>query len=214
MGRYFLQDTTLAALEREMQQIPGFETGIVRHSRKEYCFRRSGQALPQQEMLGLLLKEIPNPVLSARIRKSYRESGGMEPMFRSTEHKRRFQGLCQDSHFPALAADNRFAAAVFLLCADTFLWNRAKPHVTAAKIEYSGISIRGIDTDGYALFYAAKEMTDGAPHFTRSELGDPELINERLFKVIVTGILISRHGMKAVMRGKGEEKENDDIASA
>lgn len=27
MSRYFLQDTCLAALEREMQQVPGFDAG-------------------------------------------------------------------------------------------------------------------------------------------------------------------------------------------
>ena len=97
------------------------------------------------------------------------------------------------------------AAALFLLSADNFLWNQAKPCITKNGIRYREMAVHGIEPDGYALLCAAKEMCGGRPGLSLSELGDPELISDRLLQVILSGILISRHGI-GIMAEKEEKK--------
>ena len=133
-------------------------------------------------------------------------------MFRSGQHKKRFREICGNGDYVSLCADHGRAAALFLLSADTFLWNQAKPCITKNGIRYKEMAVHGIEPDGYALLCAAKEMCGGRPGLSLSELGDPELISDRLLQVILSGILISRHGIgltaeKAEKKGRGPEKK-------
>lgn len=200
-GRFF-QGTGLGELETGMRQIPGFtprRSGVIRGKPEP------GSALPYGELILLFLEELPPSRLAVRILvlKNRGEVTGF--MFRDNQHKRRFRQFCGSGAYDFLYSDRGQAAAVFLLSADPFLWERAKSGITGKGIRYGEIAVHGIEPDGYALFCAAKEMCGGSPRLSLSELGDPELINDRLLRVILNGILISRHGME-IMTEQGEKE--------
>ncbi len=200
MSRCFLTGTGYQELEIGMQLIPGFQPrrcGVIRGKPKEM----HGQ--PYGELVLLFLEEIPPSQLAVRIinLKNRGEVAGF--MFRNSQHKKRFRQICGDRGYESLCSNHGQAAAVFLLSADSFLWERAKPCITKKGIRYGEMAIRGIEPDGYALFCAAKEMCGGIPRLSLSELGDPDLISDGLLQVILSGILISRHGI-GIMTEKEE----------
>lgn len=202
MGGHFLQGTSLRELEYEMRQIPGFSprrSGIIR-GRPEQM-----QPVPYGELVRFFLEEIPPSRLAVRIINLKNRGEVKQFMFRSGQHKKRFREICENGEYDFLHSDHGQAAAVFLLSADTFLWGRAKSCITEQGIRYREMAVHGIEPDGYALFCAAKEMCGGRPGLSLSELGDPELIGDRLLQVILTGILISRHGI-GIMAEKEERK--------
>lgn len=197
-----MQETALRELESGMRQIPGFSprrSGIIR-GRPEQM-----QPAPYGELVRFFLAEIPPSRLTVRIINLKSRGEVKEFMFRSGQHKKRFREICGSGEYGFLHLDHGQAAAVFLLSADTFLWGRAKPCITKQGIRYREMAVHGIEPDGYALFCAAKEMCGGTPRLSLSELGDPDLIGDRLLQVILTGILISRHGI-GIMAEKEEKK--------
>ena len=202
MGGHFLQGTALRELESGMRQIPGFSprrSGIIR-GRPEQM-----QPASYGELERFFLAEIPPSRLTVRIINLKSRGEVKEFMFRSGQHKKRFREICGNGDYVSLCADHGRAAALFLLSADNFLWNQAKPCITKNGIRYREMEVHGIEPDGYALLCAAKEMCGGRPGLSLSELGDPELIGDRLLQVILTGILISRHGI-GIMAEKEEKK--------
>ena len=197
-----MQETALRELESGMRQIPGFaprRSGIIR-GRPEQM-----QPAPYGELVRFFLEEIPPSRLAVRIINLKNRGEVKEFMFRSGQHKKRFREICGNGDYVSLCADHGRAAALFLLSADTFLWDRAKTCITKDGIRYKEMAVHGIEPDGYALLCAAKEMCGGRPGLSLSELGDPELIGDRLLQVILTGILISRHGI-GIMAEKEERK--------
>lgn len=202
MGGHFLQGTALRELESEMRQIPGFSprrSGIIRGKTQQK------EAAPYGELVLLFLEEIPPSRLAVRIINLKNRGEVKQFMFRSGQHKKRFREICGSGEYDFLHSDHGRAAAVFLLSADSFLWDRAKKCITRERIRYQEIVVHGIEPDGYALFCAAKEMCGGTPRLSLSELGDPELISDRLLQVILSGILISRHGI-GILTEKEEKK--------
>ena len=204
-----MQETALRELESGMRQIPGFSprrSGIIR-GRPEQM-----QPVPYGELVRFFLAEIPPSRLTVRIINLKSRGEVKEFMFRSGQHKKRFREICGNGDYVSLCADHGRAAALFLLSADTFLWDRAKTCITKDGIRYKEMAVHGIEPDGYALLCAAKEMCGGRPGLSLSELGNPELISDRLLQVILSGILISRHGIgitaeKEEKKGRGPEKK-------
>ena len=204
-----MQETALRELESGMRQIPGFSprrSGTIR-GRPEQM-----QPAPYGELVRFFLEEIPPSRLAVRIINLKNRGEVKEFMFRSGQHKKRFREICENGDYVSLCADHGRAASLFLLSADNFLWNQAKPCITKNGIRYREMAVHGIEPDGYALLCAAKEMCGGRPGLSLSELGDPELIGDRLLQVILTSILISRHGIgimadKEERKGRGPEKK-------
>lgn len=202
MSGRFLPGTDLGKLEAGMQQIPGFQPrrcGVIRGRPEKTA------DMPYGELVLLFVGEIPPSRLAARIINLRNRGEVAGSVFRSGQHKKRFREICGNGDYVSLCADHGRAAALFLLSADTFLWNQAKPCITKNGIQYREMAIHGIEPDGYALLCAAKEMCGGRPGLSLSELGDPELISDRLLQVILSGILISRHGI-GITAEKEEKK--------
>ena len=209
MSRCFLPGTDLGKLETGMQRIPGVQPrrcGVIRGKPERT------EAVPYGELVLLFVGEIPPSRLAVRIINLKNRGEVAGSVFRSGQHKKRFREICENGDYVSLCADHGRAAALFLLSADNFLWNQAKPCITKNGIRYREMAVHGIEPDGYALLCAAKEMCGGRPGLSLSELGDPELIGDRLLQVILTGILISRHGIgimaeKEERKGRGPEKK-------
>lgn len=219
MTARFMNGTTMAALEAQMQQVPGFGprgSGIVRsrYSIRDMkcvnCPRAEKRQLmvknqeqPYHELIQLLAAELPEGTFLLRVMKLQERRETDKLFFRNEEHRRRFLLLLQCGLFPGLRTGPGFAAAVFLLSSDAGLWEQAVPHVSERGINYKAFRLHGVDLDGYAIFCAAKELGTGKPYLKLSELGDAELIHDGLLLLIIHGILISRHGIKIIY---GEEE--------
>lgn len=217
MAARFLKGTTMAALEADMQRIPGFgprKSGIIR---SQYSIRDMKCANCQMaekrreadserfyhDLIQRLADDLPRGAFFWRVMKLQEQSEMETLFFRNAEHRRRFRLLIKCGLFPGLQTDYGFAAAVFLLSADSRLWEQAAVHMYERGIDYKAFHVRGVDLDGYAIFCAAKELGTGRRYLTLSELGDAKLIHDGLLMLIIHGILISRHGIGIIY---GEEE--------
>lgn len=225
----FMKGTSIAELEREMQQVPGFgprrsgvirsrqagETAGVRSCRYVNVWRAEkeqgvdgrlytavDEEMPPafyQILLRLLAEELPGSALTVRVGKLQEEGEKGIMFFKSEEHRRRFRALMRCGLYPGLVTEPGFAAAVFLLSSEEKLWEKAGPFVQEHTIDYSRFRLRGADLDSYATFCVAKELCTGKPYVSLSELGDPELFHDGLLRLIIHAVLISRHGVGTVL---------------
>ncbi|SHJ89634.1 hypothetical protein SAMN02745248_01225 [Hathewaya proteolytica DSM 3090] len=206
----FMRDTPLAAIEIEMQLIPGFTPracGTFR-SQQRYVNPNNPNPILYEESLGLFLKEIEIQAFALRVQRiieaasNLGESEVNQMLFRNAEHKKRFQSICKSGLFPKLEESYGYAAAIFLLSEDAFVWSKTKSCLDSQLIHFEAICIHGVDLDGYAIFHMAKELYSGKPHITVSELSDPELINDRLLRLIVNAFLVRRYGINVIKGGR------------
>ena len=225
----FMKGTSIAGLEREMQQVPGFgprKSGVIRSrqagetARGESCryvnvwradkeqgmdgqlyAAANGEMLPAfyQILLRLLAEELPGSALTVRVGKLQEEGETRVMFFKSEKHRRRFRALMRCGLYPGLVTEPGFAVAVFLLSSEEKLWEKAGPFVQERTIDYSRFRLHGADLDSYATFCVAKELCTGKPYVSLSELGDPELFHDGLLRLIIHAVLISRHGIGAVL---------------
>ena len=225
----FMKGTSIAELEREMQQVPGFgprKSGVIRSrqagetARGESCryvnvwraekeqgmdgqlyAAANGEMLPAfyQILLRLLAEELPGSALTVRVGKLQEEGETRVMFFKSEKHRRRFRALMRCGLYPGLVTEPGFAVAVFLLSSEEKLWEKAGPFVQERTIDYSRFRLHGADLDSYATFCVAKELCTGKPYVSLSELGDPELFHDGLLRLIIHAILISRHGIGTVL---------------
>jgi len=224
-----MKGTSIAELEREMQQVPGFgprKSGVIRSrqagetARGESCryvnvwraekeqgmdgqlyAAANGEMLPAfyQILLRLLAEELPGSALTVRVGKLQEEGETRVMFFKSEKHRRRFRALMRCGLYPGLVTEPGFAVAVFLLSSEEKLWEKAGPFVQERTIDYSRFRLHGADLDSYATFCVAKELCTGKPYVSLSELGDPELFHDGLLRLIIHAVLISRHGIGAVL---------------
>lgn len=82
-----------------------------------------------------------------------------------------------------------------------FVWSKAKICVDSQLIHFEAIRIHGVDLDGYAIFHMAKELYSEKSHITVSELSDPELINDKILRLIVNAFLVRRYGINVIKGG-------------
>lgn len=203
----FMRDTPLAAIEIEMQLIPGFTPRACGTFRSQQRYVNPNPIL-YEELLGLFLKEIEIQAFALRVQRiieaasNLGESEVNQMLFRNAEHKKRFQSICKSGLFPRLNESQGYAAAIFLLSADAFVWSKAKSCVDSQLIHFEAIRIHGVDLDGYAIFHMAKELYSGKSHITVSELSDPELINDKLLRLFVNAFLVKRYGVNVLKGGR------------
>jgi len=202
MPARFMRGTPLALTEIEMQLIPGFSlrsNGVMRSRYKytgtdcdcRFCTQKAEKknccgfagciclqeriaagCVPYGELLRLFLSEIRLRTFASRIEKLLKESEATPMFFRNTEHRRRFQSLRKSGLFPLLNLSEAYAAAVFLLASDAFLWKQSKDFTNQSSIRFKDIRVHGVDPDGYAIFHTARDLYHGTDHIAISELSD------------------------------------------
>ena len=173
MTARFMSNTPYANVEFEMQRVPGFSPrgSGMRVSRLEYSVSSFGC---QHCVYKSREKNCDIPVGSTCFRERLEET---------EENGTSFSGQ---------------TAALFLLTADPFLWSKAQPAVALGSIDFSSIRIHGVDLDGYVLFHTAKDLYKGTKHISLSELTDPELVSDSVFRLLITAFLICRYGTAVV----------------
>ncbi len=85
----------------------------------------------------------------------------MKIKFKSAWHRKTFTEFISANVKNPYLSRNEYVAAVFLLSADKFLWEKARSALTRYSVNFKSIDIAGITTEGYALFTAAKLIYHG-----------------------------------------------------
>lgn len=91
----------------------------------------------------------------------------------------------------------KFAAALFLLTADSRLWYQAENHIGANEIDINAMKPRRLDGMAYVCYMLAKDIVTGSRTVVLADLADPSLMSPRYFAVIQTAMLIKGYGLGA-----------------
>lgn len=202
MTKYFSQDTPLAGLERMMMSVPGFQKrggGMMVlcrfHYKKEdvdctYCRsymrhtcqesvcpyipeRLEAGTIGYQELAERCLRMAGHQKLWKRA--SSLSKGNTLPLALEPAHRHRL------SEWPEAGTASicpQKLAAVYLLSSRIGLWRRVLPHISHGRIDFSSVSLRGIDPKDYPVYRAAKGLYCGKLLITSAELADEEQVIE------------------------------------
>ncbi len=120
----------------------------------------------------------------------------MNIRFKSAMHRKNFTGFISPKNANYYSNRSEFVAAVFLLSADKFLWERSKSAITRYSVNFGLIDLSGISTEGYALYKAARAVYNGDSDISLSELCDWTLIDDPTTLTIFTGVMLLRNGVR------------------
>ena len=138
--------------------------------------------------------------LKSRVTYLIKDKEKTEMFFCSLDHKNRFAKLKKKEVLHTGAAPS-FTAALYLLTASSFLWNRIKPAVRAGKIDFNSFALSKLadgDWQNYTLYKMAKEIYTGNIEVACSELCDKKIVGDQAFRLIINAFLICRYGLKVV----------------
>ena len=127
-------------------------------------------------------------------------------MFQNDRHKNIFEMQRKLLRKP----DRHALAALYLLTADSALWNCCKRHLDErGKLNFAAIRLVALSADGYALWKAVKELLTGKRQISLCELADREVISDWAFYLITQSAAIARFGT-AVLGTIEWEKDTDE----
>lgn len=216
MTKYFSKDTPLASLERMMMSVPGFQKrggGMMVlcrfHYKKEdvdcaYCqsyMRHTCQAsvcpyIPERLEAGTVsYQELAEGCLHMAghqklwNRLSSLPKGKSLPLVLEPAHRRRLSEWLEAGI--ATSCPHELAAA-YLLSSRAGLWRRVLPHISHGRIDFSSISLRGIDPRDYPVYRAAKGLYCGTLLITSSELADEEQVSSEAFGDILNASVVQK----------------------
>ena len=224
MSRYFVQDTPLSELEREMMQAPNFTPR--RSGRAPHC-RPSAADVDCRNCLEYRrrsCRSLTCPYLAERLEAGAVTLGELiAETVRPWKHlplKQRAVGLtCRQAGFPfegqlhimrmeemtkgeERSVSSRWLAAVYLLSARAALWQKAGSAVQPGQIDFAGIRLRESSIQEYVLYRAAKGICAGTLGATSEELSDPELVDDPTLLLILCAAVIARYGPLAMNAGR------------
>ncbi len=116
--------------------------------------------------------------------------------FKNYFHRKNFAEYISPKNSNYFSNRDEFIAAVFLLSADKFLWERSKSAMSRYSVNFDAIDLSGISIDGYALYKAAKAVYNGDSDVSLGELCDWSLIDDPTTLTIFAGVMLRRNGVK------------------
>lgn len=120
----------------------------------------------------------------------------MRVRFKNYYHRKNFAEYVSLKNSDYYSNRSEFIAAVFLLSADKFLWERSKSALTRYSVNFDSIDLSGISTEGYALYKAARAVYSGDSGISLGELCDWTLIDDPVALTIFEGVMLRRNGVK------------------
>lgn len=116
--------------------------------------------------------------------------------FKNYFHRKNFAEYISPKNSNYFSNRDEFIAAVFLLSADKFLWERSKCAISRYSVNFDAIDLSGISIDGYALYKAARAVYSGDSDVSLGELCDWSLIDDPTTLTIFAGVMLRRNGIK------------------
>ena len=114
--------------------------------------------------------------------------------FRNNAHRTVFLEVSRNMN----RSNNAVLAALYLLTADSRLWNQVKDCVQHNQILFDQMRPKDHSTNSYALLCVAKDLCLGTNHMTLCDLADTELIPPKIFVIICNSMEIYRLGLDAI----------------
>ena len=118
--------------------------------------------------------------------------------FRNDQHRSTF---LKEAKKQSLKNHN-LIAALYLLTADTKLWEMAKNYVGKDDIVFDRIHLKSGTETAYALYCAAKDLYNGSRHLAIDDIADGAIVKNKVFVLICNAMLIKRKGLAAVIAMK------------
>ena len=233
MPKYFLSDTPLASMERNMMAVPGFaprcsgfqiakdHTYTAEDVKCEYCERyRRGKcasskcpwmlerlqagAIGYKDLVRSCFSGKLNWRLFSRIASAYAKANWSQ--YRSDGHRERMEACLQDYQRFTQGGepDSKWLAIVFLLTASESVWASCSKGVTLMSIDLSSIVPLDFSTQDYALLQMARSLWDRNQRISESELADHTLIRNETFTVLMDAMVLAEYGVALLPT---EEKE-------
>lgn len=202
MSGLFCSSPQLCVLEMQMQQPPGYRPrggGICVMNEAEWRIRGN-----YSEIVDCVISRMQMEHLKRRVQEIFQDREG-EVIFHDRKHRKDFHSLLAGKMAESLCRHPNYAAAVFLLSADSGLWERAQRHVTDTGIYFDRIRLGGVTLEQYILFHAAKDVYNGTKHIQLSELADRELIADGVLRLILNAFVIEKCGVDIVEQEEWNE---------
>lgn len=128
-------------------------------------------------------------------------------MFLDSNHKNRFNNICQQVHFVLGNLENDYLATIYLLTANEELWNCTKANVYINNCCFDKMHLKNININEYALYKTAEMIYTNKICMKISELGDEKIISDEVFKTVINAIAIKEHGCD-ILVAKFKEGKN------
>ncbi len=226
MSRYFVRDTPLAELEREMMQVPnfaprGYGSAVLCRCRPSAADVDCRNCLEYRRRS---CRSLSCPYLFERLEAGAVTLGELiAETVRPWKHlplKQRAVGLaCRQAGFPFEgqlhimrmeemmrgeegAVSSRWLAAVYLLSAHAALWQKTVSAVRPGQIDFAGIRLGESSIQEYVLYRAAKGICSGMLGATSEELSDPELVDDPTLLLILCAVVTVRYGPEVMRIGR------------
>lgn len=229
MSRYFVRDTPLADLERQMMAVPNFAPRG--HGRRvlcsyhpsatdvdcRYCLqygrrrcqsrtcpylaeRLEAGAVTMEELITETVRPWKHLPLKQRALSVARRVNSFR--FEGTLHVVRMMDVIDRSQN---FAESTWLAAVYLLSAYSRLWEQTSKAVWRNQIDFDSVRLNGLDIQDYVLYRAAKGIFHGTLGTTSEELADPELVSDDTLLLVLNAAIIARYGPQVMRVGRIEK---------
>lgn len=122
--------------------------------------------------------------------------------YRNETHHRLFEHVLSHRYqrTPAMLS------ALYLLCADRYLWGLCQDNLEKTKIYFGEIHLQDAEPEVYCLLKAAQDMYYGSRNLTIADVSDQELAPPWLYRVICNAMAIRRCGIRAVKLATRQER--------
>ena len=91
-----------------------------------------------------------------------------------------------------------YYAALYLLTSSAELYQRTDLCFIKRGIDFTRASLPGISQDSYALFHLAQQLYSPTGETYLFDIADPDMVNDRVFSLFLTGFLVARYGPDAL----------------
>lgn len=186
---FFISNPNLRKLEAFMQGVPNFPP-------------KGGKIDLDRLEDEILLFEVENVIINL---KQHKEKEKIMK-FRNDQHRSTFLNEAKKYSLK----NHKFIAALYLLTADSKLWNTARAFVGKDDIVFENIHLRNGSENTYALYCAAKDLYNGSRHLSIDDIADSALIKNKIFTLICNAMLIKRKGLATVISAKNFNCVNDE----
>lgn len=229
MGKYFVRDTPLAGLEREMMLPTNFAPrgsssailcGYSPHGADLDCQscidhrRQSSRTLACLHITERLQAGSVTMVeLAAEAVRPWKHLGLKQRAigiagrlsgfhFEGQLHVARMLKMTKDEEG---FVSSHWLAAVYLLSAHDGLWQKTIAAVEQDRIDFASIRLGDASVREYILYRVAKGLCSNQLGISSEELADPELVNDDTLLLVLCAVLIARYGLDVMEIGVTEK---------
>ncbi len=166
----FTNNPKLRKLEAFMQEVPNFPP---KYGERVYKELEEQILLLAIEKAVMELKKVP---FMQKTQYLY-ERNEATMKFRNEQHRCTFLNEIKNRSF----SNYKLIAALYLLTADSKLWDSAKEFVEKEDIDFSSIHLKSGSENAYTLYCAAKDLYNGNRHLAIDDIADSGLIKNKAF---------------------------------